>query len=217
MGLWLLIGLTLTPVVPVQTATIVGEVTDFEGGPHCGILHVISGAQVEVQRVEAGALSASTVLILISCAEMSFRPTRLARYTLTSKRPKGWPGGTHAPRLAKAGMTPWYLVKQEPMWTSGFGHRLGQAADALTKKKTPFAYRVEAGRIVELSVDVPARVKRPRAAAMWMGYPPRTGLSPFKRKGAWVWPAKDEVRRLAPSVEGRLKNGRFTVHRVPTP
>lgn len=31
---------------PTQTATIVGEVTDFEGGPHCGHTHVISGAEV---------------------------------------------------------------------------------------------------------------------------------------------------------------------------
>lgn len=217
MGVWLAMLLLAAPAPAAQTpqtATIVGEVTDFEGGPHCGYLHVISGAMITVHRSEAGTLPSNDMLVLISCAEMTFRPTRLARYTLTSKRPKGWPGGNHAPRLTKAGGQPWYMVKQEAMWLSGFGHRLGQPASSVEGKKTPYAYRIEGERLVEVSIAVPEFVKGVRAAAMWMGYRPRKGLSPVKREGAWVWPADDERRRLAPGVEGRLKDGRFTVRLV---
>lgn len=205
---WLLALLLATPAA--AEIEVVAETVDFAGGPHCGIMHVVGGARL---RVVEGPRAGKELVALISCPEMSHQPVRQARYRLTRTRPKSWPASHLAQRLIRAGEAPWYQIEQVPLWERGFGHFVGRAVAAVGTKKLPFAYTTTGGRIDSVTVEVPGRLRGPRAAAIWMGYPPRKGLSPVKRGGAWVWPAGDPKRRLAEGVEGRLKDGRFTVRR----
>jgi hypothetical protein len=208
--MWALLVALLAPA----TVTVTAEITAFEGGPHCGILHVISGARLRVQTVESGSVADEEPVVFISCAEMSLHPSRLARYTLTRTRPRGWPAGSLGKSLLAEGQTPWYLIRQQPLWAEGYGRLIGQPAERFAKAKTPFTYEVNRGRIAAVKVRVPSFLQGPRKAAMWMGFPPRKGLAPFKRKERWVWPADNAARRLAPGIEGQLHDGWFTVRRV---
>ncbi len=175
---------------------IVAELVRIDGGwVACGRVHQIGAVEYRVLRVERGELRAERLVVEVSCPGMSWRPDRVSRLHLRTRRPGMWPGprpgGLPSPPAERR-----YLVRQEHIATEpGYGALLGRQRATIERSFEPtgeddgwvhygdgVAILYEGGRAARVKARIPGGLSS-TAITNWLGFDRVRWLERRRRRG----------------------------------